>query len=439
MKDGVLQPLDRQELEEISRELGVMNLNRRLMVPLPYNSLYPSQYHLSFHAALDPLPISPQTTNLALTLISALYPSRYGWNLPDRSRTFLTIPTTQTLASRSTSSTEDYQYEQVNEGIVITGSNGSHRLYQDRSYIPTPRPTRMNGDYPYGWSAGIEEFCSANDHHPDCTDPIRRAFIEREFIVHTINNPERFKALDDYLNIIHTNAIGKSLQWLKSSPTPVPDNLHERAELSQLYTQIDNQNGQALHSKNGLRIVIPEEKWINWKTFTPNAQKEFTRVAWAQLTQFDKMALMTGLRDGKLDDKLIYFDFDDDAKHDQFWTTELDSVRRYFIELITQTGVYNYYNLYVMQELAYDNDPIDLSLLGNWSAEGRPPLLFLPYSQLALKWDSKRHKWDYENYGQDSLSPYSSSSPYSLADSEWSLPSLAEPIDEFEQEDVKLN
>ena len=54
------------------------------------------------------------------------------------------------------------------------------------------------------------------------------------------------------------------------------------------------------------------------------------------------MALMTSFRDGKLDDKLIYFNLDNDAKHDQFWTTELDSVRQYCIELITQTRVYNY-------------------------------------------------------------------------------------------------
>ena len=72
---------------------------------------------------------------------------------------------------------------------------------------------------------------------------------------------------------------------------------------------------------------------------------------------------MTGLREGMIDDIPIYFNFSDDAKHDQFWTTELESVRRYYTELITQTGVYNYYNLYVMQELAYYNEPIDLSLL----------------------------------------------------------------------------
>ena len=276
--------------------------------------------------------------------------------------------------------TEDYQYEWNYEGIIITGSNGSHRAYQDQSFILTPQPTYMNDHYPYGWSAGIEDFCVANGHHSDCANPIRRTFIKREFIAHTINNLELFKLLDEYLNIIHTNAIGKCLQWLKSSPTPIPDDPHKRDQLSQLYTQIDCQKGQALHSKNGLQIVIPEEKWIGWKTFSPGAQKEFTQVAWAQLTQFDKIALMTGLREGKLDDMTVYIDFDNNAKHDRFWTTELDSVHRYYIDLITQTGAYNYYNLYVMQELTYYNEPINLSFLRNWSTEGHPLIIILPYS-----------------------------------------------------------
>ena len=252
MKDGVLQPLDCQELEEISRELGVMNLNRRLMVPQPLNILYSMKYRQSLCTALDPLPISPPSINLVLTLTSAHYPSRYGWNHPNCSHTSLTTLMTQTPASKSTLPTEDYQYERNYEGIVITGSNRSHWLYQDQSSIPTPRPTHTNNDFPYGWSAGIEDFCIANDHHPDCANPIRRAFIEHEFITHTIDNPELFKPLDEYLNVIHTNAIGKRLQWLKSSPTPVPNDPHKRDQLSQLYTQINRQKGQALHSKNGL-------------------------------------------------------------------------------------------------------------------------------------------------------------------------------------------
>ena len=63
--------------------------------------------------------------------------------------------------------------------------------------------------------------------------------------------------------------------------------------------------------------------------------------------------------------------------------------------------------------------------------EGCPPVIILPCSQLALKWDSKHHKWKYETYGRNSLSLYSSSSRNSLTDSEYSLPSPSDPIDEF--------
>ena len=252
MKDRVLQPLDRQELEEILTELGIMNLNRQLMVPQPLNILYSMKYCRSLCATLNPLPISVPSINLVLTLISACYPSHYGWNHPNCSHTSLTTLMMQMPASKSTFPTEDYQYEWNYEGITITGSNRSHRLYQDQLFIPTPQPTYMNDHYPYGWSAGIEDFCVANGHHPDCANPIQHTFIKREFIAHTINNPELFKPLDEYLNIIHTNAISKRLQWLKSSPTPIPDDPHKHDQLSPLYTQIDHQKGQALHSKNGL-------------------------------------------------------------------------------------------------------------------------------------------------------------------------------------------
>ena len=178
MKDGVPQPLDHQELKEISRELGIMNLNRWLMVPQPLNSLYSMKSRQSLCATLNPLPISAPSINLALTLILARYPSHYGWNHPNCSHTSLTTLMMQTPASKSTLPTEDYQYEWNYEGIIITGSNGSHWAYQDQSFILTPRPTYMNDHYPYGWSAGIEDFCIANGHHPDCANPIRCTFIK---------------------------------------------------------------------------------------------------------------------------------------------------------------------------------------------------------------------------------------------------------------------
>ena len=112
-----------------------------------------------------------------------------------------------------------------------------------------------------------------------------------------------------------------------------------------------------MHTQHGLQITIPDEKWINWKTFSLNSQKEFMRVAWAQLTQFDKIAFMTGLKDGRFDPLNIYLDFDEDAQHDQFWNTELDSVRRFYIELVTSLGSFHFFNNTVIQDLAYFNEP----------------------------------------------------------------------------------
>ncbi len=159
------------------------------------------------------------------------------------------------------------------------------------------------------------------------------------------------------------------------------------------------------------------------------------QVAWAQLTQFDKLALMHGLTEGKLDDRPIYLDFDDNAKHDKFWDTELNTVHQYYVELISLTSVFHYYNQYVMQDLTYNNEPLHLPLTYNWETQGQPTYLFLLYSCLMLKWSSKLNKWEYETHSKDSLSPCSFCSRSSHPASSCSIPSLAEPIDEFKLED----
>jgi hypothetical protein len=327
----------------------------------------------------------------------------------------------------------------LSDGIILQKGDIYH-VYQDKSYIPsrTRQIPDNNIDYPYGWSAGIEEYCQLFGHHPDCTDPIRRTFIEREFVNYTINDPNRFGALDNYLNIIYANSLGRNLQWLFSSNTPVPDDLQQRTEITNLYAQIDNQEGSIYHTKHGLRITIPKEKWINWKTFSPTSQSEFTRAAWAQLTQFDKMALMTGLKEGKLDKKPIYIDFGDNAKHDQFWQTEFDSVHQYYIELITQMGTFHSFNQYVVQDLAYNNEPLDIDLNTNWEMEDRPKFIFLPYSKLMVRWNGKQHQWEIEEHSTNGLSSGSSYTRSSQG-SMMSTSPFNDPIDEFEMVDRDMD
>jgi len=166
--------------------------------------------------------------------------------------------------------------------------------------------------------------------------------------------------------------------------------------------------------------------------FSPTSQDEFTRVAWAQLTQFDKTAFMTCLSEGKLDGISTFIDFADDATHDQFWTTELDALRRYYIEFISHTGAFHYYNLYVIQELAYYNEPFDIPLHTDWKKTERPYFIFLPYSGLVVKWDINHQTWTYDDSDRKSLSPYSPGD-YSPFDSRSN--SSLNPIDTFEGED----
>jgi hypothetical protein len=428
-----------RELQAIAVELGLREYNRRITIPVPLNPLPISIRCAHFCATINHSEVLSHYTSMALTLISALYPSHYGWNRLGELPISPTTPISPTLASKSALNTEAYYYLQLSDGIILQKGDIYH-VYQDKSYIPsrTRQIPDNNIDYPYGWSAGIEEYCQLFGHHLDCTDPIRCAFIEREFVNYTINDPNRFEALDNYLNIIYANSLGRNLQWLFSSNTPVPDDLQQRTEITNLYAQIDNQEGSIYHTKHGLRITIPEEKWINWKTFSPTSQSEFTRAAWAQLTQFDKMALMTGLKEGKLDKKPIYIDFGDNAKHDQFWQTEFDSVRQYYIELITQMGTFHSFNQYVVQDLAYNNEPLDIDLNTNWEMEDRPRFIFLPYSKLMVRWNGKQHQWEIEEHSTNSLSSGSSYTRSSQG-SMMSTSPFNDPIDEFEMVDRDMD
>jgi len=147
---------------------------------------------------------------------------------------------------------------------------------------------------------------------------------------------------------------------------------------------------------------------------------------------------MAGLQDGKLDDITLYFDFDDDAKHDQLWDTELDTVRHYYVELITHTGAFHCYNQYIMQELTYDNKPLHLPLTYSWETNGHPSYIFLPYSCLMVKWNSKLKKWGYKNPDDFSHKPCSVCSFDLHENSSCSTPSLIEPINEFKLEDGEI-
>jgi len=231
----------------------MMNLEQRLRVPHPSNPLIIRNYRVGFYVTFAQSPQLTPYIGMALTLISMIYPSQYGWNQPAESRTSPTILMSLMPASGSISNTEICYYEQFRNGIILRKGDDYH-VYHDKSYIPM-RNQKSPGsliDYLFGWTTAIEEFCQSTSHHPNCTNPISRSFIKREFVTWTINNPDHFKSLDDYINTIYNKSIGRDLQWLYSSIAPIKDNIRNRLEISDLYAQVDKQQGQIFHTKKGL-------------------------------------------------------------------------------------------------------------------------------------------------------------------------------------------
>jgi hypothetical protein len=81
--------------------------------------------------------------------------------------------------------------------------------------------------------------------------------------------------------------------------------------------------------------------------FSPTSQEEFTQVAWAQMMQFNKEAMMFALSKGKLGNKPAYIDFDDQNPQNPLLDTELTSIHKYFNENITHNQTYHFSNPYV--------------------------------------------------------------------------------------------
>jgi len=78
-----------------------------------------------------------------------------------------------------------------------------------------------------------------------------------------------------------------------------------------------------------------------------DSHSDFTQVTWAQMTQFDQVAMMYVLSKGQLGNKTIYLDFSNDAKHNEFWISELKSMQSYITELALHNGTYTQYKPFI--------------------------------------------------------------------------------------------
>jgi hypothetical protein len=82
--------------------------------------------------------------------------------------------------------------------------------------------------------------------------------------------------------------------------------------------------------------------------FSPTSQDEFTQVTWAQMMQFNKEAMMFTLSKGKLGNKPMYIDFNDQKPLNTLSDTELTGIHKYFVKNITHNQAYHFYNPYVI-------------------------------------------------------------------------------------------
>ena len=122
---------------------------------------------------------------------------------------------------------------------------------------------------------------------------------------------------------------------------------------------------------------------------------------------------MTGLIDGKLGDKPIYINFDNQAKHDSHWEAELDSVRSYMTKLVTANRAYVHYNPLVIQDLA-TSQPLITNPWDEWKIN-HPSQYHLPYANILLLWNSLTSRWYYPI--PDDIPDHSINSPPSLSSS----------------------
>ena len=280
-------------------------------------------------------------------------------------------------------------------GIIIT--KGANRLvYFNKATLPGIDPIYKNPNtYPYGWTTNIAKYSHWLGLNPININ--QHAEIKEAFIYSSIYNPRAGAILNQYAKTIYANANSHHLKWLVSQSTIKADDIEKHQGLTGLYRKIDKLGRQVFHTQKGLRITVPEQKWINWKTMSPNSHSNFTQVAWAQMNQFDQVAMMYTLCKGQLGNKTIYLNFSKDAKHNDFWISELKSVRNYITKLAFHSGVYTQYNPLVYQELAYLNAPLKQTPYPNWNKELHPKFVNFPYSDLTIYWDDDNGGWYIDN------------------------------------------
>jgi len=169
--------------------------------------------------------------------------------------------------------------------IIIT-KGVDQILYFNKAALPRINHTYKNPNiYPYGWTADITKYSCQQGLNLNSINQHQCTGIEESFIHSTIYNPCMGTAFNWYAKTIHANTNGHHLKWLASQTTIKPDDIKKCQGLTGLFHKLINLVDESSTPRKGLCITVPEQKWVDWKTMSPDSHNNFTQVTWCDKTQ----------------------------------------------------------------------------------------------------------------------------------------------------------
>ena len=171
-------------------------------------------------------------------------------------------------------------------------------------------------------------------------------------------------SLEWYLKTTYAIQSGHTLQWLLSSERPVPDTLFLRLVFTKLYAAAKKFSSHILHTKLGVRFIIPDNVWEGYQSWSPIVQGQFAPLAWAHLNNGNLAVIASAF------DMLS------------------EKTRQHHIALIAESRNYKEINRAIIQELVFLNDPLGLPFFPEWPPNNKE--LVTPYAKIKLLYNDER-------------------------------------------------
>jgi len=147
---------------------------------------------------------------MVVPLVSTTNSYHYDWGLSDPSTTSPVVPTCRIPAPGSHSPTEPGCYLRFNDGIITRESDSLQHCCDGSHIPPGTRGFRYNlVAYPYGSSPRINSPYWIGGRRPHYANPHTRGHVGQNCMAYPNGEPGLFKSLDEYINMVHSTAIGR--------------------------------------------------------------------------------------------------------------------------------------------------------------------------------------------------------------------------------------